>query len=189
MSYEKIEPGHYYHIFNQGNNQEDVFKENMNYNYFLRLLEKHVVPVADIFSYCLLKNHFHLLIRTKELKEERQCSKAISNVCNAYAKAINKKYSRTGSLFRDRFKRIRVMDEQYLRQLILYINLNPIYHGFTNNIFTYRYSSLVVLLSKRKTMLKRQEVWELFHDRENFQYCIEMKKLEFDEKMKALVFE
>ena len=189
MSYEKIESGYYYHIFNQGNNQENLLKEKMNYAYFLRLLEKHIVPVADIFSYCLLKNHFHILIRTKELKEERLCSKAISNVCNAYAKAINKRYDRTGSLFRDRFKRIRVLDEQYLRQLIVYINLNPVYHGFTDNIYSYQYSSLNVLFSKRKTVLNRQEVWELFDNRENFQYCIEMKKLQFDEKMNVLLLE
>jgi len=108
MHYEKIESGCYYHIFNQGNNQENLFKEKRNYDHFLRLLEKYIVPVGDIFSYCLLKNHFHILVRTKELDEELRFSLAFSNLCNAYAKAINKQYNRTGSLFRDRFKRIKL---------------------------------------------------------------------------------
>lgn len=189
MNYEKIESGQHYHIFNRGNNGEDIFKEKLNYDHFLRLMEKYILPVADIFSYCLLKNHFHLLVSIKELEEEKQFSKAYSNLCNAYAKSINKRYGRTGSLFQARFKRIRVQDEDYLKRLIVYINLNPIYHGFINNIYAYRYSSLLMLLSARKTYLKRQEVWELFENRMNFEQHIEMKKLLFDEKMNTLILE
>lgn len=189
MSYEKIQSGCYYHIFNQGNNKENLFKEVMNYNYFLNLMKKYLIPVADIFSYCLLKNHFHLLVRIKDLEDEKQFSKAYSNLCNAYVKSINKRYGRTGSLFRDRFKRIKIQDADYLKRLIVYINLNPAYHGFTNNIYAYRYSSLLVLLSERKTYLKRQDVWELFDHRENFEDHIKMKKLLFDEKMNALILE
>jgi REP element-mobilizing transposase RayT len=189
MNYEKIESGQYYHIFNRGNNGEDLFKEKLNYDHFLRLMEKYIVPVADILSYCLLKNHFHLLVKVKDSDDVKRFSKAYSNLCNAYAKSINKRYGRTGSLFQARFKRIKISDENYLKQLIVYINLNPVYHGFVDNIYKYQYSSLLILLSEKKTFLTRQEVWELFHDKENFQYYINMKKLEFDEKMKALILE
>jgi len=189
MKYEIIEGDQFYHIYNRGNNKEDIFKEVMNYSYFLNLMRKYIVPIADVLSYCLLKNHFHLLIKTKKLEKDKKFSQAFSNMCNAYAKAINKKYNRTGSLFQTRFKRIKISDENYLRQLIIYINLNHIYHGFTSRLFEYEYSSLLLLLSKQNTFLKRSEVMELFEDKENFHYCIKKKKLEFDEKMIALLLE
>jgi putative transposase len=59
----------YYHIYNRGNNRENIFVEERNYEYFLRLYEKHITPVADTFSYCLLRNHFHVCLRTKSEEE------------------------------------------------------------------------------------------------------------------------
>ena len=91
----------------------------MNYFYFLQLLKKYILPVANVFSYCLLKNHFHLLVQIKEGKEEKVISKGFSNFFNSYSKSINKKYNRSGSLFRDRFKRIKIKDEEYLKTLIV----------------------------------------------------------------------
>lgn len=130
-----------------------------------------------------------MLIRTKDLEREKAVSQALSNLFNAYSKAFNKKYNRTGSLFRTRFKRKGVFDENYLKQLIVYINLNPVYHGFSDSIYEYTYSSLRSLLSKRKTILSRQEVLELFDGRENFKYYLEFKKIVFDEKMNKLLLE
>ncbi len=176
MSYEIIEPDCYYHIYNRGNNKEDIFKEVVNYYYFLDLMKKYIVPVTDVLSYCLMKNHFHLLIHTKELETGRTFSQSLSNLCNAYTKAINKKYNRTGSLFQVRFKRKKVTDEKYLKQLIVYINLNPVYHEFENDIYAYQYSSLRLLLSKGKTFICRREVLELFDGLENFQYYLQSKK-------------
>lgn len=51
-------PGHYYHIYNRGNNGEDIFLEARNYDYFLNLYQKYISPIAETFAYCLLKNHF-----------------------------------------------------------------------------------------------------------------------------------
>jgi hypothetical protein len=58
----------YYHIYNRGVNGENIFLEERNYDLFLKLFEKHIQPVTDLFAYCLLKNHFHLLIKTKTLR-------------------------------------------------------------------------------------------------------------------------
>ena len=55
-------PGQYYHIFNRGVNREAIFFERENYLFFLRRLRRHIVPVADVVSYCLMPNHFHLLV-------------------------------------------------------------------------------------------------------------------------------
>ena len=64
-----IEHGKYYHIYNRGNNGIDVFLETENYYHFLRLYAKYIEPIADTFAWCLLKNHFHFLVRIKELSE------------------------------------------------------------------------------------------------------------------------
>jgi REP element-mobilizing transposase RayT len=61
-----LEPGCYYHIYNRGNNGEDLFREQRNYAYFFKLYAHLVSPVADTFVYCLMRNHFHLLIRIKD---------------------------------------------------------------------------------------------------------------------------
>ena len=60
-----LQPGHYYHIYNLGNNREDLFRETRNYAYFLKLYAHHIHPIADTFAYCLLRNHFHLLVGWK----------------------------------------------------------------------------------------------------------------------------
>jgi REP element-mobilizing transposase RayT len=172
---EKIESGHFYHIYNRGNNRENLFKEEINYNYFLLLLQKHLLPIAEIFSYCLLKNHFHLLVRVNETTEDRDFPQAFSNMCNAYTKAINKKYERTGSLFENRYRRRKISDENDLRNVILYINLNPVYHRFIRNIYEYKHSSLPILLSYKKTFIKRDEVLNFFDGRDNLRYNVDAK--------------
>jgi len=66
MQQDRFEYGATYHICNRGINREDIFKEEKNYAYFLSLMKKYLLPVADIYAYCLMKNHYHLLLRFKE---------------------------------------------------------------------------------------------------------------------------
>ena len=64
-----LEHGKYYHLYNRGNNREDLFRTHENYNHFLRLYEKYIYPVADTFAWVLMKNHFHFLVRIREEEE------------------------------------------------------------------------------------------------------------------------
>ena len=64
-----FETSNLYHIYNRGNNGIDIFFENENYNHFLRLYAKYIEPIAETYAWCLLKNHFHLLVRIKEKSE------------------------------------------------------------------------------------------------------------------------
>ena len=66
---ELLEPGCVYHIYNRGINGENLFKEERNYRYFLEKYAQYIEPIADTFAYCLLKNHFHIAIRTKSEAE------------------------------------------------------------------------------------------------------------------------
>jgi len=59
----------YYHIYNRGTNGENIFIQERNYEYFLKLYEKHVSPIADTFAYCMLRNHFHIAVRIKSEDE------------------------------------------------------------------------------------------------------------------------
>ena len=166
MQIEKLESGNYYHIYNRGNNGQDIFLEDINYNYFLGLVKKYIVPISEIYCYCLLKNHFHILLRINDDFENP--SKYFSNLFNAYTKAINKKYNRTGSLLEKPFKRIRITDEKYLKILILYIHLNPENHQVSKNFSNYKYSSYQSIISLKKTNIKRNDVISYFDDKENF---------------------
>jgi REP element-mobilizing transposase RayT len=119
-----LEAGHYYHIYNRGNNRENLFREQRNYAHFLRLYVRHVAPVFDTYAYCCLKNHFHVLVRLKPAVEQRPtsahatASQHLGNLFNAYSKAMNKAYERTGSLFERPFERIEVDSQRYAMQLV-----------------------------------------------------------------------
>jgi REP element-mobilizing transposase RayT len=176
MKYEPLTEDSYYHIYNCGNNKEDLFIDDDNYAYFLKLMKKYLLTTCDILSYCLLKNHFHLLIKAKPNMESKIISQSFSNLFNAYSKAINKKYELNGSLFRDRFSRIRIGNEDYLKSLIVYVHTNPVHHGFTNNYESYKHSSYKAMISSGPTSLLRDFVIGLFEDKKNFTYVHKTKE-------------
>lgn len=95
-------------------------------------------------------------------------SKQFGHLFNAYTQAINKKYSRTGSLFEKPFERKRVTSEKYLQNLIYYIHNNPVHHGFTKTINEYPWSSYGSIISDKPTKLKRDEVIEIYESKKKF---------------------
>lgn len=123
MKLEVLQRGYTYHIYNRGINSTPIFVSDENKNYFLQLLSKYIASQSSVFAYCLMDNHFHLLIRVDAPAEK--VTQSFSNFFNAYAKAFNKATNRTGSLFEKHFKRIAIHNEEYLKQLIIYIHLNP----------------------------------------------------------------
>lgn len=175
----------YYHIYNRGNNRETIIKAAQNYPYFLKLYTKHIYPVAETFAYCLLPNHFHLLIRTRTPEEQLAFqadtlkvsktfrvltpSQQFSNMFNAYTKSINKRYQRTGSLFEHPFGRIDIDSDAYFTQLIIYIHQNPQKHALIDNFRRWHYSSYKTLLSNQPTQLNRELVLSWFNGRQPFQ--------------------
>ena len=148
--------GCYYHIYNRGINRENIFVEKDNYRYFLELFDKYILPIADVYAYCLLPNHFHLLVRIKREKDLTgfrsirsiaslsglpRPSQKFSDLFNAYAKAFNKRYERTGSLFQRPFGRVEVSSNAQLFQLVIYIHRNPERHGLVGDFQDWPYSS------------------------------------------------
>lgn len=191
MKQDFFEPGVVYHVFNRGNNKEDIFKEEKNYAYFLSLVKKYLLPIAEIYSYCLLKNHFHLALRIKDahLLEDKYKEKpylAFSNLFNAYTKSVNKLYDRTGSLFQEHLQRKRIEDEEYLTQLVAYIHLNPVKHAFSDDFKNYRYSSYRAYTDGKPTNISTQYVISLFGDISNFEYWHDLNKLYLEDKMEDI---
>ena len=180
---EPLQPGLTYHIYNRGNNRENLFIEERNYPYFLSLYAKYIEPVADTYAYCLMRNHFHFSTRIKTEEEwlktsqvSETCevlkfnpSRAFSNLFNAYAKSINKGYQRTGSLFEERFGRIPVLTDAYRANLIFYSHYHPQKHKFVNDFRDWRWSSYPALSGIGETKLKREDVLNLFGGNQGFE--------------------
>jgi REP element-mobilizing transposase RayT len=184
-----LTPGKFYHIYTRGINRENIFFVDRNYPYFLELYAKYIEPIATTFAYCLMRNHFHLLVRikteqeqtfevllsTSEQSREAETSKVLdstqqfSNLFNAYAKAINKAYGRTGSLFEGRFGRIEVTSKAYFANLVAYIHRNPQKHGFVEDFREYPYSSYSAILTTKPTRVKRADVLAWFGGQDAFQ--------------------
>ena len=95
-------------------------------------------------------------------------SQYFANLFNAYAKAINKAYDRTGSLFERPFERIEVTDDAYFTQLVAYIHLNPVKHGFADAPDEWPFTSYRALRTTRPTRLRRDVVLDWFGGREGF---------------------
>ena len=184
MKQEILEAGKLYHLYNRGNNKEDIFFEERNYLYFLSLIKKYLVPVADIYSYCLLKNHFHLLLKIhdEDILRDRMIDKIhlpFSNLFNSYTKSINKARNRTGSLFQEHMHRILVDEESYLKQLVVYIHMNPLKH-FNIDYKTYPYSSYKTYFSVAQTNISRDFILHYFDNINNFEYWHDINKIKFE---------
>ena len=174
----RIEPDKFYHIWNRGNNRENLFYTSANYEYFLRMYADYLDPVAETYAFCLLPNHFHLLIRTKSIivspvgettkKTSNPVSLAFQRFFTAYSQAINIQQHRTGSLFQKPFKRLEVTSTRQLANLVFYIHTNPQKHGIINDFRQYPWSSYNRILKDRPSKLKKEEVLSWFANKEKY---------------------
>ena len=179
MKLEKLEKGHYYHIFNRGINNGIIFLNEENMSYFLKLIDKYLVGKVNVLAYCLMNNHFHLIVKINE--DESIVIQSFSNLFNAYAKAYNKEQNRTGSLFEKHFKRKIIIDEDYLKHSIIYVHNNPVNYNITKSPKDYLFSSYNHYLSKENTqsILSKNEILRLFDSIDNF-YIVHKQKSDID---------
>lgn len=166
--YDLLEPEQYYHIYNQGNDGINLFKNEGNYLFFLQRFEKYISAVASIYAYALMPNHFHFLVQINSDLDEKKASQAFGNLFNSYAKAFNKQQKRSGSLFRRKFKRKKIVDQKQLINTIIYIHNNPVKHGYREHSIEWAWTSYHDFLSEDETFINKKEVLKLFGSRENF---------------------
>jgi len=179
----KINADTYYHLYNRGNNKDLIFFENDNYSYFLNQFKKYVSPFCEVYSYCLMPNHFHFFIR---INDPVLFEKGIKNFFISYSKAINKKYQRVGSLFQGRYKVSEITSDSYYTRIITYIHQNPVVAGLVINMEDYKHSSYPAYLSEKETMLNKQEVLGWFGGLTGFinDHKLIMDKIELNNYLK-----
>ncbi len=127
-----------YHIILRGNNRQIIFKDEEDQHRFLQTLKRYKgISGYELYAYCLMGNHVHLLLRSgKESLEQ-----VMRRLCSSYVHWYNKKYERIGNLFQDRFKSEPVEDDAYFLIVLRYIHRNPCQAGLINDIAAYPWSS------------------------------------------------
>ena len=167
----KVLPNQLYHIYNQGNNQETIFHDRNDYLLFLEKTRKLISPFADIVCYSLMPNHFHFLINTNEKSSETvmlghlsssQLANGFRLLCSGYANEFNKKYYRTGSLFRQKTqaKNLEVYNlmGNYAFTCFHYIHQNAMTANLCSKMEDWEFSSFQDYIKMRSGTLVNQQV-------------------------------
>ncbi len=130
-----------YHIITRGNQKQSVFLESKDYNKYLSLLKKYKEKYQfQLYAFCLMPNHIHLLI---EVTEPQTLQKTFRGLNLSYTLYFNYKYKKVGHLWQDRFKSKIIQKDEYFLECIKYIESNPIRASLTPNISDYPWSSYI----------------------------------------------
>ena len=188
--YTRFENDGIYHVYNRTVDRKPMFTSSENYAYFIRQFDKYLSNYIKIYAYNLLGNHFHFMIKVNDLTDLTTFQK-LSNLelpnelktthdifshqfkkfFQSYAMAFNKEQNRIGTLFQTPFKRVRVEDENYLRELACYINTNAQKHNLVKDFRDWKWSSYHNTISNKDTKLLKEELMGYFGDIDNFEYC------------------
>ena len=179
--YKQFSCGSIVHVYNRGNNRENIFCDEQDYRAFLfrlglvlgfevKELSKHPltsVPLSRIritsvkkeafklYAFCLMGNHFHFLI---EQCSDIPVSKLISKICTSYAKYLNLKYKRVGHVFQDKFKSVLIESQPQLMWTSAYIHNNPVKDKFVERPENYQWSSYADYSSARNIPILSKEM-------------------------------
>ncbi len=194
--YAPLEADCFFHIYNRGNDGINIIYEEENYAYFLRRFDNYLSDYLQVYSYCLLPNHFHFLVKIKNEKTILKAAKKIKGIdaiiknaikaevdvvaaivseqfrrfFMAYSKAVNKQERRHGSLFTKRFKRKKANTMGYLQRLVFYIHNNPVHHELCDDFKNYKWGTYKKILSSGNSKLMKTELIAWFDDKENYEY-------------------
>jgi len=151
----------WYHVMNRGRRGEKIFETKEDYWSFIELLQE----VTDIFNlkvaaYCLMPNHYHLLIRTPDAN----LSRSMRHLNGVYTQRFNKRHSCDGQLFRGRYKSIVVESDSYALELVRYIHRNPLESRLVNDLQKYQWSTHKPYLSdaKKWKWLHKEYILKMF---------------------------
>ena len=175
-----------YHIMIRGIDQQNIFHDEADYEKFIAILSKYQkMAYYDLFAYCLMGNHVHILIR--EGKEA--LSNSIKRIGVSYVSWYNWQYQRKGPLFQGRYKSEPVEDDSYFLTVLRYIHQNPLKAGLTEDITDYPWSSYIEYLNPPKIVNieytlqmfdsnKHQAIerFKKFNQETNHDQCLEVAK-------------
>lgn len=194
----RFNPSTFYHIYNKAVGEESVFYEDKNFSYFLSKVDLFICPIVNIYAFCLMPNHFHLLVKTKDksfvnnwwlkIEEEKMNEAKLENkeysqrifnyqkvvahqfgtLQNSYTKSLNKLYNRKGGLFMQSIHRKEITTKNYLKRAINYIHQNPVQHGFCQTPVDWKYSSYNAYISNKPTRVSKEEGLAFFGSKSDF---------------------
>jgi REP element-mobilizing transposase RayT len=136
------------HVYNRGVNRSKLFFTLWNYDFFVTRMERFLPPSGiAILAYCLMPNHYHLLLQV----HEDRLSKAMQRMTMSYATSLNNVYRRTGPVFTGRYRTVPVVSDGQLVHVSGYIHRNPVVGGMVEDPEDWPYSSFREYLGVRKT--------------------------------------
>ena len=177
----------YYHVMNRGRGRRDIFHGNIYFEAFLACLaEAHTRFSLEIHAYCLMGNHYHLLVKTPL----GNISRSMRHINGVYTQRYNRLKKTDGPLFRGRFKAILIERDAYWVALTRYIHRNPIEtrKPMVDKLVSYLWSSYPAYIDCHKApdWLYRDETYELLGYRQRFSGYKSFVELGVDEEIAAI---
>ena len=188
-----------FHVYNRGVNKMDIFNDEQDLEIFLCRMKENLFPelmgkdkksksiarrkllpvgAYDLLSYCLMKNHFHFLIRQNT---ELPITQFILKVCTGYSKYFNKKYGRVGAVFQDRCRAVRIQKNEQLLWTSFYIHNNPKKAGIVDKLSDYKWGSYLDYIGLRDGIIcKKEIILEQFNSQDSYSRWFEDPKLSME---------
>lgn len=171
-------PDNMYHAYSRAIGNEKLFLSDENYRFFLSKFKEYILPVAEVYAWVLLPNHFHFMIRMNGFEDVSQyyllkkgkrllandtfkfLMQCFSNFLNSYTKAFNKVNNRKGALFIDYLRRVEIADDEQMGATAFYIHKNPVHHGCCKKMEEWKWSSYKSYLTKEPSTQASIELLE-----------------------------
>jgi putative transposase len=161
-----VAPGYPHHVTQRGNNRSTTFFDDEDRLTYLKLLHKYSTQHSlNIWAYCLMDNHVHLLAVPKK-EDSLSCGVGLTN--QVYTQYLNRKLKQSGRIWQNRFFSCIVEDEAYLWTVVRYIEKNPLKAGLADNVENYRWSSAKAHINGTNDDLLAEPSWLAPEDRKNY---------------------
>jgi putative transposase len=152
--------GQYYHVYNRGNNRQQIFANEENYWFLLRRVKSFLPSYSiHVIAYVLMPNHYHFLIG---VDKDGELSTFFQRLFNSYSQAFNRQQNRSGTLFEGRAKSILVDETTYVYALVRYIHLNPVVAGLVKTPQDWQFSNYLEWIGVRDGGLFDPQFREMF---------------------------
>lgn len=161
-------PGAVYHLMERGIRRQIIVEDITDYQVFLEIMKQALKKNrCKLHAYCIMTNHFHLLLETQEI----EIGKFMKYLANNYAIYFNRKYGYRGHLFEGRYKSCLVKEDAYFLQTSRYIHLNPVKAGMVRGAEEYRWSSYRTMIGMKDDQITEVDrTWNYFQDHPAIRY-------------------
>lgn len=196
--------GGIYHIYNRGVNKTEIFLDDEDYKTFLyylfiyaaplekvlakypqltiRIQKKNLAEEIEILAYCLMPNHFHMMMKQHT---KNGVSRFMKQMANAYTRYFNQKYKRVGPLFQGRYKAALIETDEQLIHISRYIHLNPVIAGITSSVRNDRWTSFGNYISRDKGLVKTDLVLSFFKSPKEYEVFV-LDRIDYGKKLNRI---